>query len=202
MFLSGALATGVDQALTVPADQDAIAAMLIHEHDAEAERRYNAAIWYTSGSVNRTRWTTAEPDPLQFVASAEAAALNADAMQDKRQIRRMALAALLFLSAENVTITRHTPAAPQVNARRRAAGKRELKPYYLCTIAKTAYDDADATGHRPGGRHGHTYAVRGHFRRLQSGRVLWVRPHLRGLAHAGAGVVPKVYKVEPPPTAG
>jgi hypothetical protein len=49
-------------------------------------------------------------------------------------------------------------------------------------------------GEGSGVKHGHRYDVAGHFRRLPDGRLIWVRPHQRGLAHEL--YVPSVRKVE------
>ena len=56
-----------------------------------------------------------------------------------------------------------------------------------------AYREKGETG-EGGVKHGFRYDVAGHFRRLSAGRLIWVRPHQRGLAHEL--YVPSVRKVE------
>lgn len=169
------------------------AILLFEDRDTES---FRAALWYASGAVNHARWTAAIPDPVEN----QHRDITAAAAEDKRQIKRMAQAAVTFINSKVTTLDYVQQAAPAANAKRRKQGKRELKPYYICAI-RHAEADAVARPTGTGRRQSLMYAVRGHVRHLASGKVIWVIPHYRGLAYADKGVTPKIYKekgYEPP----
>lgn len=96
-----------------------------------------------------------------------------------------------YINCENVYLHKEGEVDEAINRKRERKGKRRLEPYYVCRIRGVNYE-SQATG--DGTKHGHRYDVRGHFRRLDDGRVTWVRPHQRGLANEL--YIPKVYKVD------
>lgn len=104
--------------------------------------------------------------------------------------KRLAIACIGYINCENVYLERQGEVPESVNRKRSAKGKSRLEPYYVCRIRGIQYDSA-TTGN--GRKHGIRYDVRGHFRRLETGKTIWVRPHLRGLANEL--YVPKVYKI-------
>ena len=98
---------------------------------------------------------------------------------------------VFFSGKKNVYLEKQGEVPEAVNRKREAKGKSRLEPYYVCRIKGVQYD-SHATGE--GAKHGIRYDVRGHFRRLDTGKTIWVRSHQRGLANEL--YVPKVYKVE------
>lgn len=109
----------------------------------------------------------------------------------KEKCRRLAAACIQYINCENVYLEKQGEVPEAVNRKREAKGKSRLEPYYVCRI-KGVQHDSHATGE--GSKHGIRYDVRGHFRRLGTGKTIWVRPHQRGLQNEL--YIPKVYKVE------
>jgi hypothetical protein len=107
-------------------------------------------------------------------------------------VKRLAIACIGYINCENIYLHREGEVPEHVNAKRERKGKSRLEPYYVCRIRGVQYDGPTATG--TGTQHGIRYDVRGHFRRLATGKTTWVRPHQRGLANEL--YVPKVYKVD------
>lgn len=110
--------------------------------------------------------------------------------------RNLAIACIGYINCENIYLHRED-VPDKVNRKREAKGKSKLEPYYVCRIRGVNYDSAGATGE--GSKHGIRYDVRGHFRRLTSGKTTWVRPHQRGLSNEL--YVPKTYVVDKRPEA-
>lgn len=109
----------------------------------------------------------------------------------KRLIKKLAICCIGYINCENVYLEKQGEVPEAVNRKREAKGKSRLEPYYVCRI-KGVQHDSHATG--TGVKHGIRYDVRGHFRRLDTGKTIWVRPHQRGLQNEL--YIPKVYKVE------
>lgn len=107
------------------------------------------------------------------------------------ELKRLCIACIGYINCENVYLEKQGEVPESVNRKREAKGKSRLEPYYVCRI-KGVQHDGHATG--TGAKHGIRYDVRGHFRRLETGKTIWVRPHQRGLQNEL--YVPKVYKVE------
>lgn len=106
-------------------------------------------------------------------------------------IRDLAVACIGYINCENIYL--HREEVPEkVSRKREAKGKSRLEPYYVCRIRGVQYDSAGHVG--TGAEHGHRYDVRGHFRKLESGKTTWVRPHQRGLKHEL--YIPKTYVVD------
>lgn len=104
--------------------------------------------------------------------------------------RLLAAACIQYINCENIYLEKQGEVPEAVNRKREAKGKSRLEPYYVCRIRGVQYD-SQGTGE--GSKHGIRYDVRGHFRRLETGKTIWVRPHQRGLTNEL--YVPKVYKV-------
>lgn len=106
--------------------------------------------------------------------------------------KNLAIACVAYINCENITLEKQT--VDEVANRKRAKkGKKQLEPFYLCRIRGVRYEASGAPGE--GSHHGIRYDVRGHFRRLATGRMTWVRPHQRGVGNEL--YVPKIYKVDP-----
>ena len=103
----------------------------------------------------------------------------------------VAIACIGYINCENIYLHRED-VPDKVNRKREAKGKSKLEPYYVCRIRGLNYDSNGTTGE--GSAHGFRYDVRGHFRRLTTGKTTWVRAHQRGLANEL--YVPKTYVVD------
>lgn len=114
--------------------------------------------------------------------------VRADAMLHWRNV---VIACIGYINCENIYLEKQGEVPEAVNRKREKKGKSRLEPYYVCRIRGVQYDSA-ATGE--GSKHGIRYDVRGHFRRLPTGKTIWVRPHQRGLTNEL--YIPKVYQVD------
>lgn len=109
------------------------------------------------------------------------------------QAKALAIACIGYINCENIYLHQEGEVSAKVNRKREQQGKKVLEPYYVCRISGVQYDsNGEPTGQ--GTHHGFRYDVRGHFRRLGSGKTTWVRPHQRGLQHEL--YIPKTYLVE------
>ncbi len=107
---------------------------------------------------------------------------------DYERLLPLVNACLSYINCENIYLEKQGEVPEAVNRKREKKGKSRLEPYYVCRIRGVQYD-SDGTGE--GSKHGIRYDVRGHFRRLTTGKTIWVRPHQRGLTNEL--YVPKVY---------
>lgn len=111
-------------------------------------------------------------------------------------VRSVAVACIGYINCENVYLEKEGEVPEKVNRKREREGKKILEPYYVCHIRGVKYNSAgeevekDASGRHVSFR----FDVRGHFRRYESGKTTWVRPHQRGLQNEL--YVPKTYVVE------
>lgn len=110
----------------------------------------------------------------------------------RMKFKALAIACIGYINCENIYLHREGEVSEAINAKRERKGKSRLEPYYICRIRGVNYDNPQATGQ--GTAHGIRYDVRGHFRRLATGKTTWVRPHQRGLANEL--YVPKIYLVD------
>lgn len=141
---------------------------------------------YESFHVMRFSWQLEATDDVVFSYIRDSAALD-----NAHWLKNMAIACVGYINCENVYLEKQGEVDEAVNRKREVKGKSRLEPYYVCRIRGVQYD-SHATGE--GSKHGIRYDVRGHFRRLETGKTIWVRPHQRGLQNEL--YVPKVYKVE------
>lgn len=164
----------------------------------------NASVWFESTSVNRAQWANEsvtplcisptadedeETDLLLFVDKPTLAEIK---IRNKEIVRLLACAMVAYINCENITLERQA-VDEKVNRKRQSKGKRPLEPYYTVRVRGVRYDDNAQSGRT--GRHvGFRFDVRGHFRRLDDGRLTWVRAHQRGVQHER--YIPKVYEVD------
>lgn len=108
----------------------------------------------------------------------------------------LAIACVGYINCENIYLHKEGEVSDKINRKREREGKKILEPYYVCRIRGVEYDsNGEPTGE--GAHHGFRYDVRGHFRKLVTGKTTWVRPHQRGLQHEL--YIPKTYVVEVQP---
>ena len=114
-------------------------------------------------------------------------------VNEQTYYRNLAIACIGYINCENIYLLQEGGAPDKVNRKRAQQGKKILEPYYVCRIRGVQYDsNGQPTGE--GTHHGFRYDVRGHFRKLTSGKTTWVRPHQRGLQNEL--YIPKTYVVE------
>lgn len=108
-------------------------------------------------------------------------------------LKAMAVGCIGYINCENIYLHKEGQIPDKVNRKREREGKKVLEPYYVCRIRGVQYDsNGEPTGE--GTHHGFRYDVRGHFRKLATGKTTWVRPHQRGLQNEL--YIPKTYVVE------
>lgn len=92
-------------------------------------------------------------------------------------VRRFMLTLWTFLADDIIrTSTERLPRPLERRAKR--TGPTELR---IAHLRRVRYIDEAGVEHEPGSReYSHRFLVRGHWRHLASGRVTWVRPHIRG----------------------
>lgn len=139
----------------------------------------HVAIGVFADTMSRTTWQVSNRQSL-FDASADAT------------VKNLAIACIGFINCENITLERQVADA-KVNRKRAAKGKRQIEDYYLCRIRGVQYG-AGGSGEATGRSVGFRFDVRGHFRRLATGRTTWVRAHQRGVEHELYR--PKTYRVD------
>ena len=148
----------------------------------------NAAIAvFADLNVRKLSWHSGKR--VRFFQSHE----DATIMGGWEKIRNLAIACIGYINCENIYLHKEGEVPDAVNRKRAKQGKKVLEPYYTCRIRGVQYDsNGEPTGE--GAHHGFRYDVRGHFRKLTTGKTTWVRPHQRGLQHEL--YVPKTYVVE------
>lgn len=171
-----------------PEDGDAVTAVLLLQSE-NADGIHNQAVaFFVSTAVNRVYWRGTE---LVFLPGVRG---HVDVGENnKRTLRNLAVACVAYMNCVNLMLEKHEP-PEKVQKRRAKDGKPPIQPYYTVTV-RPEYRRADETSGEPGSHHSYRYDVRGHFRRLADGRLTWVRPHQRGLAHEQ--YIPAVRKVKP-----
>ena len=155
-----------------PADGDALVALLLAQDDIDGVLHNQAVAFFASTAINRVHW---HGDNLKWLP-------NSDTTFDenKRTLRNLCVACVAYLNCINLTLERQE-APEKVQKRRAKDGKPPLPAYYTVVVAPAYRHKEDG---EPGGtHHGYKYDVRGHLRKLPDGRLIWVRPHQRGLAH-------------------
>lgn len=163
----------------------------------------NAAVWFESTAVNRAQWENESVTPLRIDPRVIETEIDRDLLimdhltpadikiRNKEIIRLLACALVAYINCENITLERQA-VEEKKNRKRAAKGKRVLEPYYTVKIRGTQYERGERgeTGRQVSFR----FDVRGHFRRMENGKLTWVRPHQRGVQHEM--YVPKVYQVD------
>jgi hypothetical protein len=161
----------------------------------------NASIWFESTAVNRAQWANESVTPLRIdptaVETEDADLIVTDDLtpaevkiRNKEIIRLLAVAMVAYINCDNIELERQA-VDEKINRKRAAKGKRPLEPYYTVKLRGVQYaqTDSEATGRHVSFR----FDVRGHFRRLENGRTIWVRAHQRGVQNEL--YKPKAYEV-------
>lgn len=141
---------------------------------------------FSDTNIRKLTWISGQESTFEIQAVDDSPWQNA-----WMAIKNLAIACIGYINCENIYLHKEGEVPEAVNRKRERKGKSRLEPYYICRIRGVNYD-SHTTG--TGTAHGHRYDVRGHFRRLSTGKVTWVRPHQRGLANEL--YIPKVYKVD------
>lgn len=150
---------------------------------------------YEDYEILRIGWVSDSENEILDEESDNIKQSNSDYVQKiiqlKRRIKNLAICCIGYINCENIYLHQEGGAPEKVNRKREAKGKSRLEPYYVCRIRGVNYDSV-ATG--TGSAHHIRYDVRGHFRRLTTGKTTWIRPHQRGLQNEL--YIPKTYKVD------
>lgn len=174
----------------LPGEDRILALLLSQTETADGALLNTAGAWFQSKSVNRVTWHDDPTVHLQLPGPDLPDA--AHRLANKVTLRNLAIACIAYINCENIALEHH-PADAKVNRSRESKGKKPFDDYYLCRlVTRREQEGGETTG--AGSGPGHRFDVRGHFRRLPGGRLTWVRPHQRGLAHEL--YVPSVRKVE------
>ena len=147
-------------------------ALLLTQGEIDGVLHNQAVAFFATTAVNRVHWQGSD---LAWLPNSDRSFV-----ENKRVLRNLAVACVAYMSCINLTLARVDP-REKVQKRRVKEGRPPLLSYYLVEVA-AAYRHA-GEGSGQGEQHGWRYDVMGHFRRLPSGRLIWVRPHQRGLAH-------------------
>ena len=165
-------------------DDDVLGILLSVDEHPGTKRQLNTVIAiYETGSVQRVAWWDSTGEYNTDVP---------EVPENKLRLRQMSLAVLSYLNAENVLLHQNS-VAEKVNRKRRKKGKGEIKPFYTTYIRKMKLESAADRG--KGVEHSFMYPVRGHVRRFEGGRSVWVTPHYRGIEHGEESLRKKDYKV-------
>jgi len=180
-------------------DPDRIQALIVSQTENGTN---NASVWFESTAVNRASWSNESITPLRIAPTAVETEDGADLLltdrltpaevkiRNKEIIRLLAVAMVAYINCENIFLERQA-VDEKINRKRASKGKRPLDPYYVVKIRGVQYDSA---GNETGRHVAFRFDVRGHYRRLEGGRTIWVRSHQRGVAHER--YIPKAYAVE------
>lgn len=163
----------------------------------------NASVWFESTAVNRAQWANESVTPLRISPTAieteDGDLLVMDNLtpaevkiRNKEIIRLLAVAMVAYINCDNITLERQA-VDERINRKRQAKGKRPLLPYYTCAIRGVRYEPGESE--KTSRRVGLMFIVRGHFRKLESGRTIWVHAHYRGVEHGIDSAKPKAYEV-------
>lgn len=153
---------------------DQLLALLLHQHEDEQGVTNQAIAYFASTAVNRVFWVGSE---LRYQPGVEASAFH----ENKLRLQNLAAGLVAYVNSVGFTLREHK-VDEKVNRKRVNKGKRKLEPYYTVQLTGQ-YAERGEGGHGAGAGHTYRYDVRGHFRRLEDGRLIWVRPHQRGLAN-------------------
>ena len=157
-----------------PTTGDAVVALVMTQGEVDGVLHHQVVAFFASTALNRVHWQGQAE--LTWLAQSQRTFI-----ENKRMLRNLAVACVAYLNCINLTLERQeTP--EKVQKRRAKEGKPPLPAYYTVVVAPAYRREGEGEG--GGWKHGHLYDVRGHFRRLQDGRLIWVHPHQRGLAHA------------------
>ena len=141
------------------------------------DNRYLVSAWFSSFAVN-----VAIMNDLGQVIWMEGAdgieSASEEKKENKRRLSVLGYGLVGFVNSMNVSL-RHNVPTRRVQNKRRKKGKRPL-PVYWQTIIKERSSSSRYVDSAGGGWHNRLHMVRGHWRQLRNGRVVWVHPHMRG----------------------
>lgn len=187
LFTSGLRSSG-----NVEAVDEILGLIIAVPDEAPGHQFMNVVAWYKSTSINRVQVSVSGGGEIEYRPLDDTIADKAEQLyRDKQRLANLALLCLAYINSPGIEIEHIEPDAA-MNRKRAAKGKRELPDYYICRVSKRRLDGEEdsATGRHVSFR----FDVRGHFRRLQDGRTIWIRPHQRGLENEV--YVPKAYRVD------
>jgi hypothetical protein len=100
------------------------------------------------------------------------------------------------LGSPDLRLVREEGYAPKVNQKRGRKGKKVRPSFYWTDWTSPLYrpDGLEPRVEGTGSSHSYRYPVRGHWRKLQTGRMTWIRPHFRG-SETDDDAPKRVYKV-------
>jgi hypothetical protein len=161
--------------IKLQAGSDYVVGLALAQQEIEGKMYHQAVVIFASTAISRVSWTD---DSLPVYREEP---FSEEIRRNHRMIRALALGCIAYINCINMHLVEHAVDKKE-NLRRQAKNKRLLLPYYTVEIRPEYQREGEIDpGH--GSKHGHIYDVRGHFRRLSSGSVIWVRPHMRGLAN-------------------
>lgn len=173
LFLNGANSYSPD--LT---NSDNLAGLVIAFPQANVQTM-NVIGWYVEKAINRVTIDYESGGISWEPIIAET--MTDEAKQDKRRLYNLALLCVSYITNPKVVVEKiTTPRA--VNEKRAKKGKTVLHDYYVCEWQdeRTVYPK----GERNTGKHvSFKFPVIGHWRVLQGGKIVKVKPHWRGLEH-------------------
>lgn len=153
----------------------------------------NITAWYRSDRLNRVQLLIADNGDIEYNPLSRLVVEISEAEQAAQQrIANLGLLCLAYITSPTV-VTEHVQPDAATNRKRAAKGKRELPDYYICRVRRQRQAGQDES--TPTGRHvSFRFDVSGHFRRLSTGRAIWIRAHQRGVDHDL--YKPKVYEMD------
>lgn len=195
-------------------DIDYLAGIILSQDDSQQN---HAIAFFNSSYFCAVHWQNENDAPAQSnplltdnKIAAEHVIIEATTTAEVRaplqdQLRLLVCAICAYLNCENIALDLNRPDA-KISKKRAKHGKKPLPTYYTCRITKEyglpaakpersdiAPQIADPTAPK---RHvSFNFPVRGHIRRYQSGRAIWLGKHRRGLAHPIDPQREKLYRV-------
>jgi len=157
------------------AGSDSVVGLALSQSEIDDEVHCQVVVIFASTAINRISWV-GDGDLNYKVEPA-----SVEVRRNHKMAQALARGCIAYINCVNMHLVEHVP-DKNVNRRRQNKNKRPLPSYYTVEIKPEYQKDGDV-GHGSGSRHGHIYDVRGHFRRLASGAVIWVRAHMRGLSN-------------------
>ena len=186
LFLTGLRSNGTVE------ESDKIICILLSVPDTQSNPEHslaNVVAYYESTSLNRVQIPLTGSGEIVYAPIGSG---DEKLKGDKQRIANLAMLLLAYIDTPGMHIE-HVTVAEKVNRKRARDGKRVLPDYYICRW-KPAKGTKSAGGAELGTSHSFRYDVAGHYRQLPSGKLIWIRPHQRGVENEV--YKPKVYRVD------